>query len=111
MNRLNKAALVTLLLIATASVTYAAKNGLEDDATSIANAKISLIQATTAAEQHAKGKAIRAEYERSRLGWVFDVEVVSGPKVFDVRVDPDSGVVLSSAEDAHDRDDGHDKRD
>jgi hypothetical protein len=42
-------------------------------------AKISLTQAVTVAEQHANGKA-RAEYENSKQGWVYDVEVVSGPR-------------------------------
>jgi hypothetical protein len=68
-------------------------------------------QAVTVAEQHANGKASRAEYENSKQGWVYDVEVVSGAKVFDVRVDADKGTVISSAEDKADHDDDHDKRD
>jgi uncharacterized membrane protein YkoI len=39
------------------------------------------------------------------------VEVVSGAKVFDVRVDADKGTVISSAEDKADHDDDHDKQD
>jgi len=39
------------------------------------------------------------------------VEVVSGPKVFDVKVDPDKGTVISFSEDKADRDDDHDKKD
>ena len=70
-----------------------------------------LAQAVTAAEQHANGKAIRAEYEQSKPGWVYDVEVVSGAKVFDVKVDADKGTVISSVEDKADRDDDHDKKD
>jgi uncharacterized membrane protein YkoI len=68
-------------------------------------------QAVTVAEQHANGKASRAEYENSKQGWVYDVEVVSGAKVFDVRVDADKGTVISSAEDKADHDDDHDKQD
>ncbi len=59
----------------------------------------------------ASDKASRAEYENSKQGWVYDVEVVSGAKVFDVRVDADKGTVISSAEDKADHDDDHDKRD
>ena len=74
-------------------------------------AKISLTQAIAAAEQQANGKAARAEYEQTKNGWAYDVEVISGTKVFDVRVDADKGTVISSAEDTADRDDEHDKRD
>lgn len=97
--------------LATCAVAYAAKGGKENDAIAITKAKIQLTQAVTVAEQHANGKALRAEYEHSKLGWVYDVEVVSGTKVFDVRVDADKGSVISSAEDKVDHDDGHDKRD
>lgn len=51
----------------------------------------------------------RAEYEKSQQGWAYDVEVVSGAKVFDVKVDADKGTVISAAEDKADRDDDHDK--
>ena len=65
----------------------------------------------TTAEQHAQGKASRAEYEDSKQGWVYDVEVVSGSKVFDVKVDANKGTVLSSAEDDADEDGDGDKND
>ena len=41
-------------------------------------------QAITVAEQHVHGRASRAEYEHTKTGWAYDVEVVSGAKVFDV---------------------------
>lgn len=68
----------------------------------IGNAKVSITQAIAAAEQHASGKAAKAEFDKSRHGWVYEVEVVSGTKVFDVVVDAASGAVLSSTEDEHD---------
>ena len=77
----------------------------------INKAKISLVQAVTVAEQHANGKASQAEFENSKQGWVYDVEVVSGAKVFDVKIDADKGTVISSAEDKADRDDEHDAKD
>ena len=76
--------------------------------------KLSLLAvavAATGAEQHANGKASRAEYENSKQGWVYGVEVVSGDKFFDVRVNADKGTVISSAEDKAEHDDDHDKRD
>ena len=97
------------IMLASAGVLAAGTN----DALSDAPAAISLSQAVTAAEQHVTGKATRAEYEQSRVRgqWVYDVEVVVGTKVYDVRVDPTTGGILSSTEDAADRDDDHDTRD
>ncbi len=101
----------TLAAVGTvATVAYADKNS-ENDALAIVNAKIPLSQAVTAAEQHVNGKSSRGEYEQSKQGWVYDIEVVSGAKVFDVKVDADKGTVISSAEDKADRDDDHDNRD
>ncbi len=93
---------------------YAATNtALQNDAASVTQATISLTQAIGAAEQHASGKASKAEYERAskRGQWVYDVEVVAGAKVFDIKIDPTSGAVLSSTEDKMDNDDEHDEKD
>lgn len=102
---------ITIAIATTGAVAYAAKGGVENDALAITHAKISLIQAVTVAEQHVNGKAARAEYEDSEEGWAFDVEVVSGGKVFDVKVDPDKGTVISSVEDVADHEESHDKKD
>jgi uncharacterized membrane protein YkoI len=45
------------------------------------------------------------------MGWVYDVEVVTGTKVFDVRVDANKGTILSSAEDQADTADEGDESD
>lgn len=89
---------------------YAAKSA-ENDALAIATSKISLAQAVTAAESHVGGKASKAEYERHKGQWVFDVEVVKDKTVMDVAVDASSGKVLSAVEDKADQDDGNDKED
>ena len=115
MFRYTKIAIVSALLASAAVVGIAATRAAENDAVSTAaamsKAKISLSQAITAAEQHTNGKASKAEYEQTKAGWAYDVEVVSGNKVFDVRVDADKGTVISSAEDQKDRDDDHDEKD
>ena len=111
MNRYSKLSLLATAIAAAVTVAYAAQGGMENDAMAITKAKIPLAQAVTTAEQHANGKASRAEYENSKQGWVYDVEVVSGAKVFDVKVDAEKGTVISSAEDKADRDDDHDKQD
>ncbi len=98
-------------LSATAIGTAFAAKSMEKDAMAISKAKIPMVQAVSAAEQHANGKASRAEYEQTKTGWAYDVEVVSGAKVFDVKVDGDKGTVISSTEDKGDRDDDHDKKD
>jgi uncharacterized membrane protein YkoI len=90
--------------------TYAAESA-ENDALAIAGAKIGMTQAVTAAEQHVGGRASRAEYERHKGQWVFDVEVVKDKKVMDVKVDPTSGKIIAATEDKTDRDDDHDQAD
>ncbi|GAC1320072.1 MAG: hypothetical protein NVSMB28_10510 [Collimonas sp.] len=111
MNHYSKLSLLAAAIAAAGTVAYAAQGGMDNDAMAITKAKIPLAQAVTTAEQHVNGKAARAEYENSKHGWVYDVEVVSGTKVFDVTVDADKGTVISSAEDKADRDDDHDKQD
>ena len=111
MNRYSELSLLAAVIAAAGTVAYAAQRDMENGAMAITRAKISMAQAVTTAEKHANGKASRAEYENSKQGWVYDVEVVSGAKVFDVKVDADKGTVISSAEDKADRDDDHDKQD
>lgn len=98
-------------LTATAFGTAYASKFAENDALAINGATIGMTQAVTAAEQHVGGKASRAEYERHKGQWVFDVEVVKDRKVTDVKVDPASGNVIAATADKTDRDDGHDNDD
>lgn len=105
----------TLAAIAVLSATaigsaYAAKS-VENDDLAVESAKVGLSQAVTTAEQHAGGKASRAEFEKSKGRWVFDVEVVAGKKAIDVKVDPTTGKVLAMTDDKADRDDEHDAED
>lgn len=111
MNLFRKITLAIATVAAAGSAAYAVNNNTENDAMTIGKAKVSLVQAVTSAEQHVNGKAVRAEYENSKHGWVYDVEVVSGAKVFDVKVDANKGTVISAAEDKADHDDHHDKKD
>jgi uncharacterized membrane protein YkoI len=111
MFRYTKNSLVALAVMATGTAAFAAK-AVENDAVAIGKAKISLTQAVAAAEQHANGKATRAEFEPSKQhGWVYDIEVVSGAKVLDVKVDAEKGTIISSNEDKSDRDDDEDEKD
>lgn len=103
------AALAALSMVAIGSA-HAAKS-VENDALAVTTAKIGMTQAVTAAEQHVGGKASRAEYERHKGQWVFDVEVVKDKKVMDVKIDPTSGKVVAMTEDKTDHDDGRDQDD
>lgn len=109
MNR--KTTLATLAILSVAAVNSYAAPSDPNDALSIMRAKIGLAQAVAAAEEHAGGKAARAEFERHNGQWVFDVEVVKGNQVMDVKVDPTTGRILSAATDKADRDDEHDRED
>lgn len=102
---------IIAVALASAGVVAFAANSMENDAASLATAKISLSQAIASAEQHTGGKAARAEFEHTRAGWAYDVEVVNGTKVVDVRVDSTTGTVISAVDDKMDRDDEHDEDD
>ncbi len=105
------AMLALALVVAGGATAFAAQTAL-NDAESVNQATLTLSQAIAAAEQQAGGRASKAEYEHSKAhGWVYDVEVVSGAKVFDVKVDAQSGTVLASTLDSGDHDDEHDERD
>lgn len=107
--KLQFAALAALSVAALGSA--AAARAAEDDAMAIATATVDLTQAISAAEQHVGGKASRAEYERHKGKWVFDVEVVKDKTIMDVKVDPANGKVLAATEDKTDHDDDHDQDD
>lgn len=109
MNR--KTTLATLAILSVAAVNSYAAPSDPNDALSIMRAKIGMTQAVAAAEEHAGGKAARAEFERHNGQWVFDVEVVKGNQVMDVKVDPTTGRILSAATDKADRDGEHDRED
>lgn len=80
-----------------------------NDAVTIGTAATDLTTAIAAAEKHVQGKAVRAEFEKRRgSSPVYDVEVVAGGKVFDVKVDAGNGTVIASAEDKADSDDDGD---
>jgi uncharacterized membrane protein YkoI len=98
-------AVAIVALSATAAGGALAAESADNDALGIADAKFSLIQAVTAAEQHVGGKASSAEYEQQQDHSVFEVEVVNGQRVMDVQVDPSSGKVLATAEDTADDED------
>ncbi|HYL91383.1 MAG TPA: PepSY domain-containing protein [Burkholderiales bacterium] len=103
--------------IAALGSAYAARDG-ESETALLAQAKISLGQAIASAEQHAKGRAVRAELENENGTAVYGVEVVDGTKATDVKVDARDGKVLSAqadrgdegADDEHEGESAHEGR-
>lgn len=96
----------TALGLMAAATAACAATDQANDAFAISHAKVSLTDAVHAAEQHVPGRASSAAYENTRHGQAWDVEVVSGSKVFDVEVDARNGAVLRSSADKADRDEG-----
>lgn len=105
MNRTQKLSILAATLAGAGGIAWAATAVVAHEELAINNSKVSLVQAVSAAEQHVKGKASSAEYERAGTGWQFEVEVVKGDKVYDVTVDADKGTVISAQEDRPDTDD------
>ena len=101
-----------LLILGSFAAVAAQKMNTETDTlAAIKDARISLMQAIAVAEQHTGGKAMAAEYEKTKNGWAFDIEVVVTDKVFDVLVDANYGNIISSTEDQVDQDDENDEND
>ena len=107
MNRKLTATLATVLGIAALGVAQARED--ERDSAVLPQAKISMTQAIAAAEQHAKGRAVRAELENENGTAVYGIEVLAGAKAVDVKVDARDAKVLSVQDDRRDRDErrGH----
>lgn len=105
MNRYRTFSVVAPAISGAGTVAYAANNWMENDASAISRAKISLTQAVPMAKQHAGGKAAHAESENSKNDWIYNVKVVSGAKIFGVKADADQGIIFSSSEGRADRDD------
>lgn len=89
-------------------VAVARQNGAapNDAIADAASAKVNLTQAIAVAEQHAGGTATKAELEHERGVLAYEVEVVSGQKVTEVKVAANDGTVLASEADEND---GQDK--
>jgi uncharacterized membrane protein YkoI len=107
-----------LLYVAAVAATLAgfgtayASRASEADSAVLAQAKIGLGQAITAAEQHVKGKAVRAELENENGAPVYGVEVLAGTQSTDVKVDARDGRILSAQADRPDEGkEGEDERD
>lgn len=93
--------IIPALLMAAGVVTagglaYAQKSNLtQNDATAMQQAKISLAQAVTTAEQHVGGKASRAELQNENGRLVYGVEVAGNGQTLDVKVNAIDGSVVS----------------
>ena len=108
MNKTTKFAILATAIATLGGAAYAARS-TENDALAINQAKIPIAQAISIAEKQHNGKASQAEFEQTKQGAIYEVEVVAGAKVFDVKVDADKGIILSSAEDKADRHEGRDE--
>lgn len=77
-----------------------------------ASAKVPLKEAIATAEQHFQGRAVRADFKREDgPKSVYEIEVATSTKVFDVRIDADKGTVLAANEDKADRDNDDEEAD
>jgi uncharacterized membrane protein YkoI len=93
------ATLAGFVAVGTAIGAFAANGALANDeqqeAAALLNAKTSLVQAITAAEQHTGGKAIDSGIEDQNGKVIaYDVKVIKGNTVQKVLVDIDTGKIL-----------------
>ncbi len=95
-----KSALTALLIGGTATAGLAMAD--IEDARSLSEAKISLVDAIEAAETHTNGKAFEAQIEDDSFSPEFEIGVVADNVVYEVRIDGETGEVMSSREDHDD---------
>jgi uncharacterized membrane protein YkoI len=93
--RLMPVVLATAVLLGgTAGAVYAGSDNNAKELTTLQNAKISLAQAITGAEQKSGGKAISAGLNNENGAMTYGVEVIKGSTVETVLVDLNSGDVV-----------------
>ena len=95
-----KSAIAALLVGGTATAGLAMAD--IEDARALADAKITLTEAIAAAEAHTNGKAFEAQIEDDSFSPEFEVGIVTGNTVYEVRVNGETGEVISSREDHDD---------
>lgn len=104
---MNRAIIAAAILALGAGTAAYAKDRGNDAISDLAQARITLAQAVAAAEQHAGGRATKAELEHRKGGTAFEVEVVKGGAVSNVIVDATDGKVLAAKADREDHDGEH----
>lgn len=96
----SKSAIAALVLGGTATAGLAFAD--IEDARALEGASISLIDAIEAAEAHTSGKAYDAQIEDDSFSPEFEVSVVADNQIWEVRVNGETGEVISAREDHDD---------
>jgi uncharacterized membrane protein YkoI len=95
--KLFSAAMATAVVLAGTGAAYAESNDNASEMAALSNAKISLSQAISAAEQKAGGRAIDAGVNNENGVITYGVEIAKGNTVQMVLVDPATGEVTKIA--------------
>lgn len=87
-----------IFVVALVGATYSSDGNwfINNEKMALAKTKIDLTQAVYVAEQHANGKATRAEIEDTNGVPVYDVEILHGNKAENIRVDARTGKILDA---------------
>lgn len=83
-----------MLVMAVCSASAFASSHTEE--MEVVKSKVTLTQAIATAEKHASGVASKAEFEVSKSVPVYEIHVVKDQKIHDVKVDANTGAVISS---------------
>lgn len=104
MFRYTKTVIATLVLASVAAI--ASADVCLRDAAALVGARAPMAKAITIAELFVNGKAIKAKFQEDRLVkglFIYEVEVISGTRIFDVKIDASTALVLSAVEDLPDQ--------
>jgi len=94
-------ALVTTSTLVIGGIALAHEHG-DRDLSQINAAKVTMAQAITKAETTLGGKVIKVEFEREHGKSVYDIELVTDTKNYDVEIDALSGEIIKQREDHDD---------
>ena len=94
--------ILVAVFLATGCVASHAGDHIENDSSSINHAKIPMTQAISSAEKQVGGRVVKAKYFRNDNAGVYEIEIASGIKAFDVKVDANNGNIISSTEETPD---------
>jgi uncharacterized membrane protein YkoI len=89
-------AVAGMIAIGVSAAAYARNENATDEAAIIANAKVSMVQAITTAEQQVGGKAVGTGIEDQDGTVYFEVQVLKNGTRHKVLIDPQTGKVVKT---------------
>ena len=86
------------LNVAATALASSGPDKMAKELSAIQNAQTSISQAIASAESHTGGRAVKAEMERKKGAYYYEIKTVSKDKVLKLHIDPTTGKVVKTRE-------------